>query len=120
MNFMTEAIRYRGSPYPFILLWDLNVNLNRLENIRADTIAAYLALYGFQDVEIISNTRVVNGHGPNSVKKGAIFKVGLIMLLLKTYLIFDVGLLRFLVLTQIIVQSRPKLPLANYIFIATM
>jgi hypothetical protein len=31
-------------------LGELNVDLNRLENIRADTIAAYLALYGFQDV----------------------------------------------------------------------
>jgi hypothetical protein len=50
MNFVTEAIHYRGSRYPFILLGDLNVDLDRLENIRADTLAAYLALYGFQDV----------------------------------------------------------------------
>jgi hypothetical protein len=34
----------------------------------------------------------------NSVKKGAIFEVRLIMLLLKTYLIFNVGLSRFLIL----------------------
>jgi hypothetical protein len=59
----------------------------------------------FKMLEIISNTCMVDGHHHNSVKKGAIFEVGLIMLLLKTYLIFDVGLLRFLVLTQIIVQS---------------
>jgi hypothetical protein len=50
MNFMTEAIHYCGSRYPFILLGDSNVALVQLENIRADTIAAYLALYGFQDV----------------------------------------------------------------------
>jgi hypothetical protein len=43
----------------------------------------------FKMLEIISNTSVVDGHGPNSVKKGAIFEVGLIMLLLKTYLIFN-------------------------------
>jgi hypothetical protein len=74
----------------------------------------------FKMLVINTNTHAVDGHGPNSIKKGATFEVGLIMLLLKTYLIFDVGLLRFLVLTQIIVQWWPKLPLANYIFITTM
>jgi hypothetical protein len=28
MNFVTEVIRYRGSQYPFILLGDLNVDLD--------------------------------------------------------------------------------------------
>ena len=50
MNFVTEAIRYRGSRYPYILLGDLNVDLDRLEDIRGDTIAAHLALYDFKDV----------------------------------------------------------------------
>jgi exonuclease III len=50
MNFLTEAIQYRGSCYPYILLGDLNVDLNGLEDICTDTIAAHLALYDFQDV----------------------------------------------------------------------
>jgi hypothetical protein len=36
--------------YPYFLLGDLNVDLNGLEDIHADTIAAHLALYDFQDV----------------------------------------------------------------------
>jgi hypothetical protein len=51
MNFLTEAIEYRGSCYPYILLGDLNVDLNGLDDAHADTIiAAHLALYDFQDV----------------------------------------------------------------------
>jgi hypothetical protein len=94
-----------------------SIDLKIFEWIKLQLIWLYMV---FKMLEIISNTCVVDGHGPNSVKKGATFEVGLIMILLKMYLIFDVGLLRFLVLTQIIVQSWPKLPLANYIFITTM
>jgi hypothetical protein len=98
-------------------LTSTSIDLKIFMRIQLQLIWLYMV---FKMLEIISNTRMVDGHGHNSVKKGAIFEVGLIMLLLKMYLIFDVGLLRFLILTQTIVQSWLKLPLANYLFITTM
>jgi hypothetical protein len=65
-----------------------SIDLKNFEQIQLQLIWLYMI---FKMLEIISNTRVVDGHGPNSVKKGATFEVGLIMLLLKMYLIFDVG-----------------------------
>jgi hypothetical protein len=50
MNFLTEAIQYCGSCYPYILLRDLNVDFDQLEDVCTDTIVDHLALYDFQDV----------------------------------------------------------------------
>jgi hypothetical protein len=50
VNYLIEAVRYRGSRDPYILFGDLNIDLDRLEDIRADTIAAQLILFGLIDV----------------------------------------------------------------------
>jgi hypothetical protein len=120
MIFLTEAIQYCGLHYPYILLGDLNVDLNGLEDVRADTIAAHWLCMILKMLVIISNTHVVDGHGPNNFKEGAICEVEQIMLWLKMFPIFDAGLLRFLVLTLITMQLWLKLLLAKFTFIATI
>ena len=48
-----------------------SIDLKIFVRIQLQLIWLYMV---FKMLEIISNTRVVNGHGPNSVKKGTIFE----------------------------------------------
>jgi hypothetical protein len=122
MNFVTEVIRYRGSQYPFILLGDLNVDLDWLEDIHADTIAAHLAIYGFQDVG--DHFKHPRGRWtwsqPTASRRALSLKSDWLCYCSRHIWFSMLGYQdSSFCLTQIIMQSWPKLPLANYIFIVT-
>jgi hypothetical protein len=50
VNFINEAVRFRGTEDPYILLGDLNVDLDRPSNSRADEILSMTVLLALEDV----------------------------------------------------------------------
>jgi hypothetical protein len=50
VNYVDEAVRYRGTEDPYILLGDLNVDLDRPSDTRGDNILSMIVLLGLEDV----------------------------------------------------------------------
>jgi hypothetical protein len=50
VNYINEAIQYHGTTDPYILLGDLNVDLDHPHDSRADEILSLMVLLALQDV----------------------------------------------------------------------
>ena len=116
MNFVNEAIRYRGMDDPYILLGDLNADLDWPQVIHDDKISSQMVCWLLRTLAITSLILTVNGLGHNDAME-ITFKVRLLIFWLKNLVISNVGQLRFLILIQINMLSSWRFILVSFIFI---
>jgi hypothetical protein len=107
VNFINEAVQYRGTKDPYILLGDLNVDVDHPKDIRDDNILSMMFCLDWMISATILLTLKDVGHGQCNVKI-IIDKARWITFLCKNFMISNGGQLKFLELTQIIVQLLQK------------